>query len=209
VSVVAGVVAVSSVAQGLIPYKVPISLFFVALITVANLRGLRESGVLFAIPTYGFIAAALVLVVFGMARCLGNCPQAVAPNQIIAGEAEVDLLLILQAFAVGSSALTGVEAISNAVTIFRRPQGRNAARTLGILGALAVVLVLGIAFLAYRTNAVPSHSVSLLSSVSRAVFSVGAGGVHPMFYVFQAFTFAILVLAANTSFQGFPRLAAI
>jgi Amino acid permease len=183
---------------------VPLAIIFVAFTTFANLRGLRESGILFALPTYGFIISALAVIAIGVVRCLGDCSIA-GRAATVHQEASLDLLVLLSAFAVGSSALTGVEAISNAVTIFRRPQGRNAAQTLGILGAIAVVLVLGIAFLTYRSGATPTEGTSLLSQIGSAAL----GGNNIFFYLFQAFTFAILVLAANTSFQGFPRLAAM
>jgi amino acid transporter len=204
VSVVAGVIAITSVVPSLAPHRVELSIIFVAFTTFANLRGLRESGILFALPTYGFIASAMVVILIGVVRCMGDC-SAASQAVTVKEEAGLDLLVLLQAFAVGSSALTGVEAISNAVTIFRRPQGRNAASTLGILGGLAVVLVLGFAWLTYQTGALPSPGASLLSEIGGA--ALGSNSVF--FYLFQAFTFAILVLAANTSFQGFPRLAAM
>ncbi len=204
VSVVAGVIAITSVVHSLAPYRVPLAIIFVAFTTFANLRGLRESGILFALPTYGFIISALAVIAIGVVRCLGDCSIA-GRAATVHQEASLDLLVLLSAFAVGSSALTGVEAISNAVTIFRRPQGRNAAYTLGVLGAIAVVLVLGIAFLTYRSGATPTEGTSLLSQIGSAAL----GGSNIFFYLFQAFTFAILVLAANTSFQGFPRLAAM
>ncbi|HYT30724.1 MAG TPA: APC family permease [Actinomycetota bacterium] len=208
VSIVAGVIAITSAMPGLLHYKVPLSLFFVVFIAVANLRGVRESGLLFALPTYGFIAAATVLIAVGLWKCAGGCPAAQIPDPIAAGErTDIGILVILEAFAVGSSALTGVEAISNAVTVFRRPQGRNAAHTLQILGIVAVSLILGTAFLAHQMNVTPSHNVSVLAIIGKNTFSGAHGRV--MFFMVQVFTFAILVLAANTSFQGFPRLAAL
>jgi amino acid transporter len=211
VSIVAGVIAITSAVPALLPYKVPLSMFFVAFITLANLRGVRESGILFAIPTYGFIVAIFVMVAVGLWRCTAGCPTATVPNPVAAGEEiELGILVILEAFAVGSSALTGVEAISNAVTVFRRPQGRHAAETLLILGSIAVTLILTMAFLANRMNVVPSRSASVVSIIARTTFA-GSDPTKssPMFLVVQIFTFAILVLAANTSFQGFPRLAAL
>ena len=129
VSVTAGVLALTSAAPSLEPHKVGLSLAFVVLLTVVNLRGVRESGVLFAIPTYGFVAVMFVMIGTGVGQCLdGACPQADVPNPLAAGTAVVGVLVILQAFASGSAALTGVEAISNGVGAFRRPKGRNAAR---------------------------------------------------------------------------------
>jgi amino acid transporter len=210
VSVVAGVIAITSAIPALLPYKVTLSIVFVLFITVANLRGVRESGILFAIPTYGFILAIFAMVLVGLWKCAGGCPHAAIPNPISAGEeVELSLLVILEAFAVGSSALTGVEAISNAVTVFRRPQGKNAAQTLLILGSVAVSLILAMSFLASRMAVTPSHSVSVVSIVAKTTFPSESGGASPMFLIVQIFTFAILVLAANTSFQGFPRLAAL
>jgi hypothetical protein len=144
------------------------------------------------------------VIAIGVVRCLGDCSVA-GRAAVVQQEASLDVVVLLSAFAVGSSALTGVEAISNAVTIFRRPQGRNAAQTLGILGGIAIVLVLGIAFLTWRSGVTPEAGTSLLSQIGSAAL----GGNNIFFYLFQAFTFAILVLAANTSFQGFPRLAAM
>jgi amino acid transporter len=210
VSVVAGVIAITSAIPALLPYKVTLSIVFVVFITVANLRGLRESGILFAVPTYGFIVAIFAMVGVGLWKCAGGCPHAAIPSPISAGEeVELSLLVILEAFAVGSSALTGVEAISNAVTVFRRPQGKNAAHTLFILGSIAVTLILALAFLSSRMAVTPSHSASVVSIVAKTTFPSESGGASPMFLIVQIFTFAILVLAANTSFQGFPRLAAL
>src|SRR5439155_19001626 len=116
----------------------------------------------------------------------------------------VGVFVILHSFASGSSALTGTEAISNGVSAFRRPQGKNASQTLAMLGVIAVAMILGTAFLALGTHALPSTTVSMVSEIAKAVFGGGF-----MFWLVQISTFAILILAANTSFQGFPRLAAL
>ena len=118
------------------------------------------------------------------------------------------LFVLLRAFASGSTALTGVEAIANGVNAFRRPHGRNAAATLAVLGAIAVTLFVGVSYLAVQEHAWPSETASVLSQMARATFPEDSA-VSFMFYVVQALTLAILVLAANTSFQGFPRLAAL
>jgi amino acid transporter len=208
VSVSSGILAVVSAAQGLHPYLVPMSAACVVLLTLANLRGVRESGVLFAIPTYGFILSMFVLIGVGIVRCFGSCPPAAPPPDPIplGTAATVGLFAILHSFASGSSALTGTEAISNGVSAFRRPQGRNASRTLTLLGVTAVVMILGTAYLAHRTNPVPSASgrISVVAEMAKGLFGSGF-----MFYVIQFFTLLILVLAANTSFQGFPRLSAL
>lgn len=204
VSVAAGVFAVSSAAPSLAGLRVELSLVFVAILTVANLRGVREVGILFALPTYGFVAAMFALLAVGGVRCVaGTCPQAVAPDPLVAGTGVVTVAVLLRAFASGSAALTGVEAISNGVSAFRRPQSRNAARTLTAMAAIAIVLFLGVSWLAVEMHARPSASVSVLSQLAHAALP------GPAYYAVQGLTFAILVLAANTSFQGFPRLAAL
>ncbi len=208
VSVVAGVVAIVSFAPHLLPYTVEMSVGFVVLLTLANLRGVREAGKLFAFPTYAFIASMFAVIVAGLAQCAtGGCPQA-EPVRALPGLAHVaaplGLFVILHAFSSGATALTGVEAISNAVPIFHRPQARNAQRTLLYMGAVAITMFLGVSFLATRAHATVSAQRSVVAQIAHAVFHGGPG-----FYLVQVFTTLILVLAANTSFQGFPRLLAI
>jgi amino acid transporter len=209
VSVAAGVLALTSAAPGMEAHKVAISLGFVGLLTLVNLRGVRESGILFAVPTYAFVTAMYVMVAAGVGKCMaGTCPQAHVPDPVTAGFGAVGLFVVVRAFASGAVALTGVEAISNGVGAFRQPRGRNAAQTLVILGVISITLFLGVSYLTVKMGARPSESVSLVSEIARAVFpSSSAAGV--MYYIVQATTFAILVLAANTSYQGFPRLAAV
>lgn len=208
VSVVAGVVAITSAAPSLAEHKVALSLAFVAFITLANLRGVRESGTLFAVPTYSFVLSIYVMLAFGFAQCvLSGCPQAepVAPlPELAAGAGSVGLFVILRAFASGSTALTGVEAISNGVPAFRRPAARNAAATLGMMGFMTISMFLGISFLATRADVTVSEERSVVAQIAHAVFNGGIG-----FYVVQFFTAAILILAANTSYQDFPRLSSI
>ncbi|TML69826.1 MAG: APC family permease [Actinobacteria bacterium] len=209
VSVTAGVLAVTSAAPSLASHKVGLSLFFVLLLTVVNLRGVRESGMLFAVPTYGFVAVMFVLIGTGVGRCLdGTCPQASVPDPLATGAGAVSVLIVLRAFASGASALTGVESISNGVNAFRLPHGRNAALTLVAMGAFAISLFLGVSYLAVSMNAAPSGSVSVLSEIARAAFP-GSSSTSFLYYAVQGLTFAVLVLAANTSYQGFPRLAAV
>ncbi|HEY1330883.1 MAG TPA: APC family permease [Actinomycetota bacterium] len=210
VSVVAGVLAIVSIAPATLgPYKVAMSLAFVILIAIANLRGVRESGMLFAFPVYGFIVSMFALVLAGAVRCIGGCPSIGAvPDALPAGTSALGLFVVLYAFSSGSSALTGVEAISNGIRAFRRPQSRNAAQTLLALGVIGITLILGTALLAHGMGARPSASVSVLSEIARTVFVKGSAAGF-LFYVVQAFTFAVLILAANTSFQDFPRLSAI
>jgi amino acid transporter len=209
VSVAAGILALVSAVPSLEGHAVSLSLGFIALLTVANLRGVREAGLLFALPTYAFVVAMFALITTGVGECaVGGCPQAVAPDPVPAGIGAAGVLIVLGAFASGASALTGVESISNGVSAFQRPHGRNAALTLLAMGAIAVTLFLGVSYLATATDARPSASVSVLSEIARAVFP-GSSWTSPMYYVIQGVTFGILILAANTSYQGFPRLAAV
>ena len=209
VSVAAGILAIVSALPSLEHSTTELSIGAVVLITLVNLRGVRESGVLFAIPTYAFIAAFFALIGTGIAKCTaGTCPHAVVPHPLPVGAGAITLFVLLRSFASGSSALTGVEAISNGVSAFRRPQAKNAARTLAILGAVAITLFAGVSFMTVRMHAAPSGTASVISQIARATFPTGSAAGF-MYWVVQITTFAILVLAANTSFQGFPRLAAL
>ena len=206
VSTAAGVAAITSAAPALAPYRLPIALGFVALVTLANLRGVKEAGLLFAVPTYTFVVTMYALILFGLFRCLGGCPQAASAGVVLEAEAGLGLFLILRAFSSGATALTGVEAISDGVSAFRYPQSRNAAATLGIMGVIAVSLFLGISFLATATNVVASEGMerTVVAQIALAVFGSG-----PAFYLVQIVTAAILILAANTAYADFPRLASI
>jgi amino acid transporter len=209
VSVAAGVLAIVSAVPSLADHSVALASGAVVAITLVNLRGVRESGIAFAIPTYAFISAYVVLIVVGGVKCtVGTCPQAVAPHPIAAGAGAVTLFVLLRAFASGSAALTGVEAISNGVSAFRRPQAKNAAKTLFALGVIAITFFMGVSWLTVKMGARPSETASVVSQLARATFPSGSAAGF-MFWVIQITTFAILVLAANTSFQGFPRLGAL
>ena len=214
VSVVAGVAAISSAVPTMAEHRVLLSILFVVFITVMNLRGVKESGVLFAVPTYAFIASIYVMLVAGFIDCLGGCPTAARPDvPIEATVGGVTVFLLLRAFSSGSTALTGVEAISNGVPAFRRPQARNAAQTLAIMGAISVTMFLGISYFARVFNVVPvseelvEHGVeykTVVAQIAQTIFGEGF-----FFYVVQAATAMILILAANTAYQDFPRLASI
>jgi amino acid transporter len=209
VSIVAGVFAIGSAFPWANQHRVALSLFFVVLITLANLRGTKESGTLFAIPTYGFVASIYVLLVVGFVRCLGGCPAVVPASEAVAAPAAVagiTIFAILKAFSQGATALTGVEAICDGVPAFRRPQAKNAAATLAIMGVIGITMFLGISFLTVHIQGVvSSEHRSVVAQLALAVFGNGSIG----FYVLQAFTAAILVLAANTAYQDFPRLSSI
>jgi amino acid transporter len=206
VSVVAGVDAIVSAAPSLEPVKIQICVGFVLLVTLVNLRGVREAGTLFAIPTYGFVISVYALLTTGLVRCVGGCPAAESAGMPLEGEQALTFFLILKAFAAGTTALTGVEAISTGVPAFRYPQSRNAATTLGMMGAMSVSMFIGISWLANRTGVVFTEE-SPRTAIAQVADAVFGGG--PMFYFFQVMTASILILAANTAFQGFPRLASI
>jgi amino acid transporter len=206
VSVAAGVFAISSAFPELNDDRLWMALAFVGLITLANLRGVKESGTLFAVPTYSFVVAIFLMLITGLVRCAASgCPQAPLPEHPVAmGAGALSIFVILRAFSSGSTALTGVEAISNGVPAFRRPQSRNASETLALMGILAISMFVGISFLASQSGVVPSHEQSVVSQIARAVFGDGL-----LFYVVQATTAGILILAANTAYQDFPRLSSI
>lgn len=209
VSISAGIFAITSFVPSLSAHRVGLSLLCLLVIVLANLRGVRESGLLFALPTYAFIFAILAVDAVGIFQyATGNLHAAVVPDALPAGTGAVTLFVLLRAFSSGSTALTGVEAIANGVNAFRHPQGKNASRTLGGLGALTITMFLGLSFLAVHVHALPSATASVVSQIARAVFQPGTFGGF-MFYVVQGTTLLVLVLAANTSFQGFPRLSAL
>ena len=209
VSISAGIFAVTSFAPSLVNHKVGLSLACLVLIVLANLRGVRESGLLFALPTYAFVTAVGALVIAGLIElATGHANQAVTPHPLPVGTGAVTLFVLLRAFSSGSTALTGVEAIANGVNAFRHPQGKNAAKTLGALAMIAIALFLGVSYLAVHVHAMPSSTDSVVSQIARSVFPAGSFGGF-MYYVVQGLTLLVLVLAANTSFQGFPRLSAL
>ena len=212
VSVVSGVVAITSAFPELAHDAVGLSVGFVVLIAVVNLRGVKESGRSFAIPTYAFIVLTFLLFAVAAVRAVaGDLPPASTANlpfhqtESTAGFGAV--FLALRAFASGCTALTGVEAISNGVPAFRKPKSHNAALTLVMMGTIAVVMFAGITALAVHLNAhaMPDGNPSVISQVATSVF----GGGSVLFYLFQAATAGILILAANTAFNGFPGLASI
>jgi amino acid transporter len=204
VSVSAGIDALLSAVPALDPYRIPFCIGAVAAIAVANLRGVRESGRLFAVPTYCFVASILGLVGYGVgATLLGTLPEAPYPPHP-PGLEGVGLFLLLRAFSAGCTALTGVEAVSNGVPALQPPAGRNAQIVMSWLGAIAVTMFLGITYLAYDLGVVPGGGETVVSKIARRVFGEGL-----LYYAVQASTVLILLLAANTAFSGFPRLASI
>jgi amino acid transporter len=209
VSIAAGIFAITSAAPSLSGYRVQLSLACIVILTLANLRGVRESGLLFAFPTYAFMTTLYVVIGVGLWKGLsGGWPHATVPHPLPAGTGTVGIFLALKAFSSGAVALTGTESISNGVSAFRHPQAQNAARTLLAMGAVAITFFLGVSFLAVKMHTRPSETASVLSQIARATFPAGSAG-SVVYYLLQAFTLAILILAANTSYQGFPRLAAL
>lgn len=206
VSIVAGVDAIVSASPAMSELKIPISIGFVAFVTLANLRGAKESGTIFAIPTYGFVLSIYIMLVTGFVKCLGGCPVAESAGTHLEVEQALTLFLVLRAFAAGTTALTGVEAISNGVPAFRFPQSRNAATTLGMMGAMSISMFIGISLLANRMQVVATEDMerTVVAEIANGVFGGGF-----MFYVVQVMTAGILILAANTAYQDFPRLASI
>jgi amino acid transporter len=215
VSVAAGADAIISAAPSLGHYAVGLSIFFVVILAFGNLRGIREAGRVFAVPTYFFIANMVVLILIGLGReAAGNLPKAPASHGMLPlGHASGGLILgvsaffLLRAFANGSSAMTGTEAISNGVSIFREPQAHNARTTLVLMSTILGALFLGVSVLAALTHSVPftSGTPTVVSEIGKLVYGTSPAG-HALFYSLQAATALILILAANTSFTGFPFL---
>jgi len=205
VSIAAGVAAIVSALPAAEPFRVPIALGFVTLVTLANLRGVKEAGAVFAAPTYLFVLTVFVMIGSGLVQCVGGCPQAPSAGTPVEVESALGLFLLLRAFSSGATALTGVEAISDGVSAFRYPQSRNAAQTLGIMGIIAITMFLGTSFLADATNIVHTEGseLTVMAEIAQTVF----GGRNVGFYLVQVVTAAILILAANTAFADFPRLA--
>ncbi|TMF57722.1 MAG: APC family permease [Chloroflexi bacterium] len=209
VSVAAGVAAITSAVPGLHDTRVLISIALVAFLTVGNLRGIREAGLIFAAPTYLYVLSVLGLLAVGLWRVAsGSIPEPVQPLQAFAPEGlqPLTLLLVLRAFASGSVALTGTEAVSNGVQAFKEPPERNASIVLVTMGSLFATLFIVISYLATTIGITPdaSETETVLSLLARSLV-----GTSWYFYLVQATTAVILILAANTAFNGFPRLASI
>ncbi|NLC55323.1 MAG: amino acid permease [Armatimonadetes bacterium] len=215
VSVAAGVAAITSAFAALRPYAVSLGVLFILLLMLANLRGLREAGFAFALPSYSFMLAMFLTIGWGLARLvIGGAPPAPAPTA--ASEVSVTGLVwvffLLRAYASGCTALTGVEAISNGVQAFKPPEGPNAAITMRWMGAIMAAIFLGVTYLAHAYHILPDAGAgghgageTVISKIAETVW----GGRGVPYYFVQGTTMLILILAANTSFAGFPRLAAI
>jgi len=209
VSITAGTIAITSVSpETLGPYRVPIAVVLVLFVMMMNLRGVKEAGTLFAVPTYGFVAMIALTLFWGFVRCLSGCPVAATADLPIHTETALTLFLVLRAFSSGATALTGVEAIADGVQAFRRPQAKNAASTLLAMGIMSITMFLGITLLADRLRVRIDEEIAaahpVLAQIGETVFDGGF-----LYLVLQVFTAGILVLAANTAFQDFPRLSSI
>ena len=210
VSVSAGVAAITSFLPELLDYRVEMALVFVALLSLGNLRGLRESGTIFAVPTYVFLLAFGSMLVAGVARLAfgdtaGSLAQSAPPREAVAATGTLGLFIVLRAFSSGATALTGVEAIADGVPAFKPPEARNASTTLFWMGGILAVFFVGATFLAVRFGVVPLEHETVISQIGRIAF----GGENVMYYLLQIATALVLVLAANTAFNGFPILASI
>jgi amino acid transporter len=209
VSVAAGVAAVTSAIPDLHDLRVPMGVAVVALITLGNLRGVRESGTIFAAPTYFFLLMMGAMILTGLAKVvLGQTPGSLLheapPQEQVFATQGLTVWLVLRAFSSGCAALTGTEAISNGVPAFKPPESQNARATLTAMAFILGFIFLGVTFLSSRYGLVPNEQETIVSLLGRDVF-----GENVLYYAYQAATALVLFLAANTSFADFPRLSAI
>src|SRR5262245_30901851 len=207
VSITAGIVAITSAVPELLPWRVHLCLLGILIIAWGNLRGVRESGTMFAIPTYMFIVLFLMLLIVGLCQLATGSLSSVAAATLPAaggGAEALTTLLVLRAFASGCTALTGVEAISNGVQAFQKPEADNAGKTLIVMAALLGTMFLGTTFLARTLGIMPMEQESVVSQIGRQVFGSGV-----LYLALQAATAMILIRTANTAFADFPRLSSI
>jgi len=206
VSIAAGVAAITSAFPEWHVRPVEATLVFVVILMVGNLRGIRESGRIFAVPTYFFVLTILMLIGAGVWRVVtGTAPAVTTAAPVLSTGHPLTLFLLLTAFANGCTAMTGVEAVSNGVPAFKPPEAKNAASTMLMMAALAITMFVGITLLAQAFHVLPSEQETIVSQLARGVF----GSRGPAYYAVQTATMLILVLAANTAYADFPRLASI
>ncbi len=206
VSIAAGVAAITSAFPDWHANRVEMTLGFLLILMLGNLRGIRESGRIFALPTYFFVMSLLALIGVGAWRALTGTVQPIEPLDAIQATAEpLTLFLLLRAFSNGCTAMTGVEAVSNGVPAFKPPEARNAAATMLMMAVLSITMFLGITLLGHAYHVIPSAQETVVSQIARGVFE----GRGVPYYLVQTATMLILVLAANTAYADFPRLASI
>ncbi|GAB4538577.1 MAG: APC family permease [Anaerolineales bacterium] len=209
VSIASGVAQITSALPSLYEFRVPLAVVFIAFIMVINLRGVKESGTAFAVPTYAFILTMAVTISYGLFKAFFGSLTAVAdpPEIEMHGIAQtIKPFLILHAFSSGTAALTGIEAISNGITAFKEPRSKNAGITLVWMAVILSSFFLGISYIARQIQAVPSETETVISQLARTVFD-GRGNV--MYSIIIGATTVILIMAANTAFADFPRLGAL
>ncbi|MBS0172237.1 MAG: APC family permease [Nitrospira sp.] len=204
VSVAAGMAALTSAVPDLLPHRESLCVAAILLVTVVNLRGVRESGQIFAVPTYIFIGTLATMLGVGAIQILSGHASRIEPLPSMAAAEPLTLFLLLRAFSSGCTALTGVEVISNGVSAFKKPEPKNAALTMIGMAVILGALFIGISSMAYYFGIVPKEDETVVSQIARATFGTGL-----LYYLVQASTMIILILAANSSFNGFPRLASI
>jgi len=208
VSISSGVAQITSAFPALYPYRVEISVVLVAFVMLVNLRGVKESGAIFALPTYFFVVMMFFTVAVGLLRYLTGGLGVVVdppPTEMLHGAQAVTVFLVLRAFSSGTTALTGVEAISNGIPAFRVPRSRNAGLTLIAMSVVLGTLLVGITFLSVQVGAVPSEEETVISQLARTIYD----GRGILYLATMAATTVILIMAANTSFADFPRLSAL
>ena len=209
VSISAGVAAITSAYHAAVPYRVSIALVVIAFLVLMNLRGTRESATFFSYPTYGFIVGMFILIILGTIKIISNGTMVFSPLPVQPGEnfnlSNIALVwIILRAFSSGCTALTGIEAVSDAVPNFKEPEGKHAKQVLVLLAFLLFILFGGLTLLTSAFHVVPTENMTVISQVALKIFGPGI-----FFYIFQASTGLILLLAANTAFSGFPLLASL
>ncbi len=205
VSLMAGTQALSSLDPSLLAYEVPIALLLLVLVGWANLRGVREAGRVFSVPTYAFVVMIVLLTVAGLKDLTFHHGWSPDAPPMAAALQPIGLFLILRAFSSGCSAMTGIEAIANGVQVFREPAPVNARKTLLVMGVLLSAMFLAVSTMGFMYGVAPNPDITVLAQIGQRVF--GDGSV--LYWTLQISTLLILVLAANTAFSGFPRLAAM
>ena len=209
VSVAGGVAAIVAAFPSLVPYRVELCVGFIVIMTIANLRGLKESGALFAPPTYIYVVSLVTLIVVGLYRIfvqhLGPIQHTGEAAHELAGVQSIGIFLFLKAFASGAVALSGVEAVSNGVPAFKKPESKNASTTLIWMGVILGSCFFGISVVAQHLRPLPGFGGTVLAQLAEHIY----GGRNVMFFITQFATFAVLILAANTSYADYPRLSSI